>query len=297
MNKLRMKVNVKLNYRMHDGVILSEFVAVCKDITVKKRIDQGASIYFDVNGKMFWSLKNGETLPSAHTGYFFFNFLDTNPNSSKYLLVVIGGELRILGSTNKDGSSSSVPFHYQNTVFNGVCYKDMKEEDRPVIPKLKNSEVSDRHADPQNKPVFTRSRPMVVEVEGAKSSLAFNSIAKDLRNAQTELTAGQIVDVSTRKTIDYVAIRITSRDDKTFYTEYSMHEPNRHENVKERIKKQTGKRPEELGTVEEGFKTYCGLFLNRKQAMDLFRQGKLRNRLDFRYGKPDDENMQSTYLW
>lgn len=97
--------------------------------------------------------------------------------------------------------------------------------------------------------------------------------------------------------IEYVAIQITSRDDKTFYTEYSMHRPNRHENLKERIKKQTGKKPGELGDVVEGFKTDCGEFLDRREAMALYREGKLHNRLDFSFGKVDDKEMQSIYLW
>lgn len=113
----------------------------------------------------------------------------------------------------------------------------------------------------------------------------------------TENSFGRLVAIKDLVIIEYVAIRIIGRDDRTFYSEYSMHQPNRHESLRDRIKKITGKKPVELGVVEEGFKTDEGVFLTRRKAMDLYREGKLRNRLDFRYGKPDDKDMQSIYLW
>lgn len=104
------------------------------------------------------------------------------------------------------------------------------------------------------------------------------------------------VELKDKTIIEYVCIRIISRGDKTFYSEYSMHQPNRHENLKDKIKQLTGKKPDQLGDVEEGFKTDEGKFLSRREAMDIYRAGNLRNRVDFTYGKPDDTEMQSIYL-
>ena len=123
-----------------------------------------------------------------------------------------------------------------------------------------------------------------------------NTNFKDLEPTFRAGIAGNIA-LQDKIIIEYVAIRITSKDNKTFYSEYSMHQPNRHENLEECIKKQTGKKSEQLGVVEKGFKTDEGTFLTRREAMDIYRAGKLRNRLDFRYGEEDDKDMQSTYLW
>ena len=115
--------------------------------------------------------------------------------------------------------------------------------------------------------------------------------------AVIDTIAQKQIELKDKTIIEYVAIRIISRDDKTFYSEYSMHQPNRHENLKDKIKQLTGKKPGELGVVEEGFKTDEGKFLTRREAMDIYRAGNLRNRVDFKYGKPDDAEMQSIYLW
>lgn len=105
------------------------------------------------------------------------------------------------------------------------------------------------------------------------------------------------VELKDKTIIEYVCIRIISRDDKTFYSEYSLHQPNRHEHLKDKIKNLTGKKPGQLGDVEEGFKTDEGKFLSRREAMDIYRAGNLCNRVDLKYGKPDDTEMQSIYLW
>jgi hypothetical protein len=97
--------------------------------------------------------------------------------------------------------------------------------------------------------------------------------------------------------IEYVAIKIISHDLKTTYSEYAMHQPNRHDDVRRHIKNVTGKLPQQMGTVQEGFKTDGGSFLTRQAAMDLHRSGRLMNSVKLQSYNASDKEMQSTYLW
>lgn len=100
--------------------------------------------------------------------------------------------------------------------------------------------------------------------------------------------------------IKYVAIKVivTYRNGKVMHSEFSMHQPNRHENVHACIKQfcATHLANEEIELIE-GFKTDCGKFLTRKEAMDLYREDKLYNGLRAEHRKPEIKEMQSIYLW
>jgi hypothetical protein len=277
-----MKVKVKLNYIAPDGVVLSEFDAICKTTSVKGMLDRKATIEFDCHGRMYWVLPNQEKTLSKSTLYLFFNFLATNPESNKYQLTIFNGQLQCIGTTFKNGNSASCPFNFESSIVDGVCIRDMQEEARPYI-KLNQSGISGRFASEQVKDEFIKSTS-IIEAINVERSL-------------TDVSTSSGIALKDKIIIEYVAIHITSRDDKTLHSEFSMHQPNRHENVRERIQKMTGKKPNELGDVEEGFKTDDDVFLTRREAMDLHRQGRLLNRLDFRYGKADDKDMQSIYLW
>ena len=283
MKSFRYKVKVRLNYLAPDSVLLSEFDAICKDASIKGMLDKKATIEFDLNGKMYWVLPNQEKILANSSFYLFFNFLDIDANSNKYQLIVGKGVLENIIITTKNGYSTSVPFDFENTVFDGVCIKDMKEEDRSEILKLKKPDIVDHLVDlrKENTKDFTIK------------SLA-DVIASNLNTSVSELPLAPIED---KIIIEYVAIHITSRDNRTLHSEFSMHQPNRHESLRDHIKKMTGKKPSELGDVEEGFRTDEGVFLTRREAMNLYRKGKLCNRVKFTYGKPDDMDMQSIYLW